>query len=164
MFDGVSENHHNGVFGDSISIPVDAHSPEERTIREGPVSKMSSPTSSPTFLPRSSLRLEILYDFYPEETSWSLVDKISGTEVAGSVAGSATTPMKLVPVSIPGLVPGQLYTLTIQDAVRDGICCGFGKGSVRAVLVSSTGEESVVWSHPGDFGAAIQTTISVLMP
>jgi hypothetical protein len=180
IFDGVSDVHHDGEFGGLLSIPFEAASPDKITARGGmggPTASLPSssfPTPSPlnastsstgaTPLPRASVRVEILYDYYPGETSWTIVDNTTGVQIDCSPAFSVTTPMELVTKSIPDLLAGQSYIVTIQDLAGDGVCCVYGEGSVQVVLVAPSGNESVVWGHRGDFGTAIEATVEVPIP
>jgi hypothetical protein len=179
VFDGVSEVHHNGEFGHSISIPFDVASPDMGTIEggiRGPtthVRNSSSPTPLPLIpsttagakpTPRTSLRVEILYDDYPEETSWSIMDNTTGVEMYSSPAYSGMAPLELVATYIPDLRTGHSYMVIIQDLAGDGVCCLYGKGSVQVVMVAPSGKESVVWNHRGDFGSGAKAIVEVPVP
>ena len=93
----------------------------------------------------NELNIDIVFDNYPEETSWSIVNS-SGTTVASSnystanADGSSTTE-KLC-------LPNDCYTFTISDVYGDGMCCSYGNGSYNI-----TDQNGTITSG-GSFGAS----------
>jgi len=89
---------------------------------------------------QNRVRVNILTDNYPEETSWEISDS-SGNIVAsgGPFTAAATTDTTLV------CLRDGCYTFTIYDSYGDGICCGFGNGSYEildsANVVLGTGAQ-----------------------
>ncbi|CAB9523488.1 Vitamin K-dependent protein C (Fragment) [Seminavis robusta] len=185
VFDGVGNVLHDGKFDDFLLIRFVASKTQSRAMGDNPPPTRSpslaptpmpsttiptplpttlAPTTPPTQLPRVSLRVEILHDHYPEETSWTLRDNVTGHELIGSPSYSVTTPMQLVAATAPGLVPGQSYTLTVHDIAHDGVCCMYGLGKIQVLLVASSGEEKEVWYHSGEFGDVIEETITIPLP
>ena len=126
-------------------------------------SDANPPTAAPTPGLRIGARVEIVYDWYPEETAWSLVDQATGTEIYSSAAYSVLTPMQPVVTDIPGLLPGRTYTLSITDVARDGLCCRYGEGSAKLAVLWQDGTEGpILWTSNGSFGA--QEVASVTLP
>ena len=69
------------------------------------------------------VQLNLVYDDYPEETSWKLVDS-AGVEL---YAGSGMSEDSLYVTNF--CLPLGAYTFTIYDSFGDGICCQYGEGS-----------------------------------
>jgi len=106
-----------------------------------------TPTPPPTISPAPTtcdlIVVNILTDKYPGETSWSIVNKCTGKEIQRvNGYGSKSTDKKWESECIN---QGN-YEFTIKDSWGDGICCGYGRGSVS---VSYNGKE---YPHKGDFG------------
>jgi hypothetical protein len=91
--------------------------------------------------------IEIAFDFYPEETSWELVDD-NGTTVA-SGSGYDGTPLNLEVCVAQGC-----YDFTILDEYGDGICCAWGDGSYTV-----TNPNGAVVAAGGEFIDAETTNI-----
>ncbi|MEM8524594.1 MAG: T9SS type A sorting domain-containing protein [Bacteroidota bacterium] len=88
-------------------------------------------------------------DFFPEETSWSLLDS-KGVEIA--IGGSYDPELGgSVIVESFCLDPQECYTFIIRDAFGDGICCGdYGDGNYEIL-----DEEGIVMvASDGQFGAS----------
>lgn len=107
--------------------------------------------------------LELLTDFYPEETTWELVDENGTTiDVGGPYFDEAT----LVTVDWC-LAPDACYVFTIFDSANDGICCGFGEGNYTIVdsggnpLISSTGQFGSSESMQFCLGVGCQMTADI---
>lgn len=83
---------------------------------------------------QKQIKIIIIPDNYPNETSWSLRDAATLALIdSGGVAGDS--------VCIP---QNECVVFTIHDQFGDGICCGFGNGSytlqVNGVTVASGGQ------------------------
>jgi hypothetical protein len=84
------------------------------------------PTDAPTLAPTSCIdifRLEVLFDNYPQETSWDLKTP-SGSMIA---SGSGYDNMSSYAENV--CLDDGVYTFTIYDSYGDGICCRYGLGS-----------------------------------
>ncbi len=95
----------------------------------------------------------ILFDNYPEETSWVIVDA-DGTVVAsggtyGSQADGST-------IALPNCLLDGCYDFTINDSFGDGICCGYGEGSYTV-----TDEAGNVLASGAEFGSSETTNFCV---
>lgn len=107
-----------------------------------------------------SIFLELLTDNYPEETTWEVANEAGDILYAGGPYDDNAT----LYVEEFCLDSTQCYTLTMFDAIGDGICCGFGEGNYQVVdafgnvLLSSTGEFGSVESN--DFCARFDCMMS----
>lgn len=97
---------------------------------------------------QTRIRVEIVRDRYPAETSWTLKNGTSGVTLA---SGTNTGTTLCVPSNT-------CMVFRINDTYGDGICCGFGNGEYRLyvneVLVQQGGdfnyfEETIVNCPPG---------------
>ena len=79
--------------------------------------------------------LEITFDNFPDDTSWTLTDQ-TGTVVDASPDYSGQQPGSTITTEFTNLADGT-YTFTINDLFADGICCLSGQGSF---VVSKNGE------------------------
>ena len=80
------------------------------------------------------VRIDILPDRWPEETSWDLVNDCTGETV---LSGNA--------IGAKACVPDDQYTFTIYDAYDDGICCEYGYGYYEVYF------DDVLMKMGGDF-------------
>ena len=71
----------------------------------------------------NEIKLAIIFDFFPEETSWQITDSTNTIVESGG-----TYPGELE-FNASYELPDGNYTFTIFDVYSDGICCGFGQGS-----------------------------------
>lgn len=78
----------------------------------------------------NQLRIEILTDNYPEETSWVLYQ--DGSLLASISQGSLNSQGTLYTWDYE--VPAGEYRFVINDAYSDGICCGYGNGEYNLYL------------------------------
>jgi trypsin len=101
-------------------------------------------------------RLDVAYDAYPNETSWSLQSRTTGAVVASSGFNEVAESSFFLSESV-GLVPGDEYQLVILDSIGDGMCCGFGEGSI-ALYETVGGTDVLITSSNGAFGTS-QTNI-----
>jgi len=77
------------------------------------------------------VKVEILTDNYPAETSWVLSESESGA-VVGSRSGYPNAGTDFVD-DIECVNDGS-YTFTINDSYGDGICCAYGEGSYKVTV------------------------------
>jgi hypothetical protein len=84
--------------------------------------------------PVANLFMYLLTDNYPAETSWSIVDNCNNNAIVMSGAGYTTRNTQYTTSAI--VTPSQ-YTLVIDDAWGDGICCSYGSGKSLLAVFSS---------------------------
>jgi hypothetical protein len=95
-------------------------------------------------------RLDVQYDQYPYETSWSLKSLTTGV-VAAAYGFDEVTESGLFLSESVDLVPGDTYKLVIIDSEDDGMCCTFGNGSI-ALYATIDGSDVLITSSNGTFG------------
>lgn len=96
--------------------------------------------------------LDLNFDRYASETSWSLVDG-SGTAVAsGSGYGSSNNNSSIQETFC---LPAGCYDFIINDSYSDGICCRYGNGSYSLTAGGST------LASGGSFGSSETKRICV---
>jgi len=105
----------------------------------------SSPTSSQGC---DTVRVEILTDHYPEETSWQLTD----ATLAVVLSGGGYTARSTTFTSEVCVDDWTSLSFTINDSYGDGICCNWGSGSYTVTVNDNT-----VLSG-GEFGSS-ETTL-----
>jgi hypothetical protein len=74
----------------------------------------------------NNVTLTLVFDNYPEETSWTIKNSGGTTIASGGTYGSAGDGSTLTATSC---LPTGCYTFTMNDAFGDGMCCSFGNGS-----------------------------------
>ncbi len=84
-------------------------------------------TSEPACIPAT---LNLVFDNYPEETSWTLYD--SNNQLIDEGGPYDTEPQGGSKTISFCLDPG-CYTFTIKDSYGDGMCCDYGSGSYSLV-------------------------------
>lgn len=95
----------------------------------------------------SFFSIQIEFDFYPNETSWELLNDNGAVVASGT--GYDGTPIDLDVCVAPGC-----YEFTIFDEYGDGICCFWGAGSYT--ITNPTG---TVVAAGGDFADSETTNI-----
>ena len=100
-----------------------------------------------------AMRLTIVLDNYPEETSWAIVDENGNVVEQGGTYGNLADGSTVIENLC--LADG-CYTFTINDSFGDGICCGFGSGSYELV-----NQENVVIASGGAFTTSESTDFCV---
>ena len=100
----------------------------------------------------NQLRIEILTDNYPEETSWVLYQ--DGSLLASISQGSLNSQGTLYTWDYE--VPAGEYRFVINDAYSDGICCGYGVGEYNLYL----NDELIATG--GEFGASETVEFTIL--
>lgn len=123
--DGCAQRGYPGVYS-RISGGLDWINQQICTYSSNPPS--SCQNSSPT--PSASkgavvVQIDIMYDNYPDETSWTL-STTSGQSLGYSSSGVGATPNTLASTTVD-LSPGS-YVLQLQDTYGDGFCCSNGNG------------------------------------
>jgi len=107
-----------------------------------------TPTTPPPTPPVSCLtvKIDILTDYFPTETSWTISDQ-EGNEVA---SGSGYTEKQTNSIHDVCLESNNVHTFSISDTWGDGICCSYGSGSYQLSLGETTFIEG------GDFGSSVE--------
>jgi len=100
----------------------------------------------------TAVNLSITFDNYPEETSWTITDG-SGSPVASGGTYASQADGSTLNVSTE--LPVGCYSLTINDAYGDGICCSYGNGSYTLT------DGSVVLASGASFASSETTTFCV---
>ncbi|MGB0511438.1 MAG: hypothetical protein ACPGGB_11005, partial [Flavobacteriales bacterium] len=103
--------------------------------------------------------MTLSFDQYPVETTWSLVDALGDTVMAGGPYVNGTD--NFATHVITATLCAGCYTLTVNDQFGDGMCCQFGDGSYSLAIddqtVASGGEftdfETTEVCTPGFSGA-----------
>jgi hypothetical protein len=98
---------------------------------------------------KNELTIDLVFDDYPEETSWEILNASSNV-VASSDAYDGE-----ISASENLCLPDGDYTFVIYDFYEDGFCCDYGDGSYT--LISN---EAVIRTG-GEFGASEQTLFSL---
>lgn len=78
-----------------------------------------------------TLTLNIHFDNYPSETSWSVKD-LSGAVIASGGPYADQSPGASISESI-NLEPGD-FEVIFQDSYGDGMCCGYGDGNYQILI------------------------------
>jgi V8-like Glu-specific endopeptidase len=86
-----------------------------------------APTESPIPCAGRSLKVNLLTDRYPKETSWALTNTC--TSVVEQSKGVDSYLTAGTSYAETYCVPFAAYVFTISDSHGDGICCSFGSGS-----------------------------------
>lgn len=113
------------------------------------IDKLSLTTGTPPA--GSNLTLTLVFDNYPEETSWTLKNSGGSTVASGGTYGSQADGSTLV-IPITGLADG-CYDFTINDSYGDGMCCSYGNGSYT--LTNDNGGATV--ASGGSFSSSQNT-------
>ena len=90
-----------------------------------------------------TITLIINADNFPQETSWKLIDEGTNTLVADGALDFGTD----VYTQDICVDYSSCFTLYVYDSYGDGICCGFGEGSI---LVNDSSGNTIVFND-GDF-------------
>jgi len=97
--------------------------------------------------------LEIMFDNFPAETAWTLLD--SATNQIVEFGSGYSDPNALIRVSFC-LPEEACYKFTIIDSQSDGICCNFGDGYYQI-----TDSDGVIVAMGGEFGSSEETVFCV---
>jgi hypothetical protein len=103
----------------------------------------------------SELTVDLTLDNYPGETSWDIVDNITGTVIAESPAYENANSNHTETFCI---LSTNCYTFTIYDEYGDGICCSYGNGSYTLTV------DGTEIATGGSFGDSESTDIDVQTP
>jgi len=97
-------------------------------------------------LPCNYVKVELMTDNYPGETSWDLIDEATGGIVATGTPSSPNT-LYVECVDEPGC-----YSFIIYDSYCDGICCAYGNGFYKIYY------EGALVASGGSFGCSETAT------
>jgi hypothetical protein len=147
-----SESGNQGISWKSATVDISAYAGTTVTLRfvgttgnnytsDLAIDKLQISTEVATC---TDVTLNLTFDDYPSETSWSMTSD-SGTPVAsgGPYSTSSDDVSEVICLSSGS------YTFTINDSYGDGICCNYGNGSYR--ITDATGS---ILASGGSFGAS----------
>jgi hypothetical protein len=115
-----------GKFGSNETTNVGGE-PSASPTSSPTISSAPTITSAPTFSPTSCIhtfRLELLFDEYPQETSWDLQNPSNRIVATSSDYSSSSSSYHNETICIDD----EGYTFTIYDSASDGMCCVSGYG------------------------------------
>jgi len=82
------------------------------------------------------IQLQVLYDDYPEETSFTVRNKSSGAAVyQGPQSAPANGELQMIDLQV---APGD-YVVEIADSYGDGMCCSYGNGYFDIYQLNTSG-------------------------
>ncbi len=93
----------------------------------------------------NTIKFELVLDQYGSETSWELVDENNSRIATGGPYKDGQAGRK---ITKEFCLPDGCYTMYVDDAYGDGICCDYGDGYFK--LMTSNG--SVIAESDGYFG------------
>jgi len=102
----------------------------------------------------SDVDLRIIFDNYPEETSWEIKNDSNQVIYEGGTYGSQADGST---ITISRALDVGCYTLIVKDIYGDGICCRYGNGSYRLTNTSN----GAVLASGGSFGAQVSNNFCV---
>lgn len=103
----------------------------------------------------SEITLDLTTDNYPGETSWDIVDNVTGAVIAESPAYEGENTSYTESICI---LSSNCYTFTIYDEYGDGICCSYGEGSYTLTV------DGTQVGSGGNFGASESVEIDAQIP
>jgi uncharacterized protein (DUF2141 family) len=122
-----------------------------------PVATTASPTATPSSVVTPApvpavdveVTFELIFDGFPDETSWSLTSA-TGEEIDSSPAGGYDVPTEDLN-NVYQLKAGASYVFVMRDRAGDGLCCPAGRFSLTqdgVELVSGEGNFGLDASFP----------------
>ena len=100
----------------------------------------------------TNVNINFVFDNYPEETSWQILNSSGQVVESGGTYGSQADGSSL---TITKCLAAGCYTFKINDSYGDGICCSYGNGSYS---VTSNG---TTLASGGSFGSSESTNFCV---
>lgn len=100
----------------------------------------------------TNVNINFVFDNYPEETSWQILNSSNQVVESGGTYGSQADGSSL---TITKCLAAGCYTFKINDSYGDGICCSYGNGSYS---VTSNG---TTLASGGSFGSSESTNFCV---
>jgi hypothetical protein len=83
---------------------------------------------------QTCISISIFFDKYPGDTSWSIIDDLTGATAATSPVYDATMAEMEQKERVCLAAPGR-YSFIINDVYEDGICCSWGSGNYTVTLL-----------------------------
>jgi hypothetical protein len=111
--------------------------------------------------PAVDYRLDVAYDDYPYETSWSL-QRVSRPVLLLSRLSSLyeVTELGHLLWHSVGVIPGDDYHFVILNSIGDGICLGYG--DVSLTLYATADDSELLVTSSNDLFGPSQTNVSVV--
>ena len=106
---------------------------------------------------KGSLNVNVKFDRFPYDTSWSLSKYDDGNwkEIETLSGGDDDVHSDLVSVPVNNLAAGW-YKFSIADKGGNGICCDYRRGWVAITgVLKATGSAGLVWGNNGEFGSGL---------
>ncbi|NHN26949.1 T9SS type A sorting domain-containing protein [Flavobacterium jejuense] len=100
----------------------------------------------------TNVNINFVFDNYPEETSWQILNSSNQVVESGGTYGSQADGSSL---TITKCLAAGCYTFKINDSYGDGICCSYGNGSYSVTSNGST------LASGGSFGSSESTNFCV---
>ncbi|VXB95661.1 Peptidase M4 [Flavobacterium sp. 9AF] len=100
----------------------------------------------------TNVNINFVFDNYPEETSWQILNSSGQVVESGGTYGSQADGSSL---TVTKCLTAGCYTFKINDSYGDGICCSYGNGSYS---VTSNG---TTLASGGSFGSSESTNFCV---
>lgn len=145
-FDGIQNQNETGIDCGGV-CPAVCPTCDDGTLNGNEIDvDCGGPDCSPCPCTGESIFLTLLFDNYPEETSWTITDANGGSIASGGTYGNQADGSTLV-VEVCANVG--CYTLTVNDTFGDGMCCAYGAGSYT--LTSSSG---IILASGASFGSS----------
>lgn len=92
----------------------------------------------------TTIKVELLLDNYPEETSWSIIDTCEG---GGEILKGDDYTVAGEAISIERTFPRGRFMMNIIDTFGDGMCCSQGQGKYEVFM------DGLLVASGDDFGA-----------
>lgn len=100
----------------------------------------------------TNVNINFVFDNYPEETSWQILNSSGQVVESGGTYGSQADGSSL---TITKCLAAGCYTFKINDSYGDGICCAYGNGSYSVTSIGTT------LASGGSFGSSESTNFCV---
>ena len=94
--------------------------------------------------------MEVLTDYYPEETTWEITDDCNNGAVV--MSGGPYSDDTTLFTEEMDVIPSK-STVRVYDSWGDGVCCNYGLGSVKATL------DGTEFLSGGEFGHSTSGSI-----
>jgi len=112
-----------------------------------------SPTNAPTpCIGGVVVKVDILTDQYPDETSWTLVDNCADGLPVVFQGDRYSFSDSFTQYSNVGCLTPSEFIFTIFDEYGDGLCCSYGSGNYEVTY------DGKVVASGGEFGSSEETT------
>ncbi len=115
-----------------------------------PDNKPENDLYSSIFNKGNGLTLKLVFDNYPEETSWNITDGNNKIVASGGSYGSQPDGSTLIQEIC---APNECLNFTIFDSYGDGMCCSYGNGSYEL----KDNQTGVILATGGQYNASETT-------